>query len=135
MHSIDLYLIKKSELRSDKIDSLLDTDNVDNISWRELDSDILATDYIPDIEKFGSGKTLLKVTTDYFGGIGHQTAKLFIDNKKVLDYSDEFYGTKNHSSEPINKLLREIGIIKKEGMDEFDTVGLGKIRTNNDLRK
>jgi hypothetical protein len=95
MHSIDLYLIKKSELRSDKIDSLLDTDNIDNIFWSELDSDILATDYIPDIEKFGSGKTILKVTTDYFGGIGHQTAKLFVDNKKVFDYSDEFYGAKN----------------------------------------
>jgi hypothetical protein len=134
MHSINLYLIRKSEIRGEKIDSIFENYKSD-IEWKELDSDILATDYIPNIKEFGKDKTILKVTTDYFGGFGHQTVKLFNNNKKIIDWSDEHYNYKNYKSNPINKALKEIGVVKKDGMDEFDTVGLGKIRTNDDLRK
>jgi len=130
MHSIRLYLINKKELRMDKIDSVLDSKS-DNLEWVELGSGIMAIERIPNIREFGINKTIALVTTDYFGGSGNQTAKVFVDNKKILDQDDEIDWKFN----PINSALKLLGVEKKDGMDEFDTVGLGKIRTNNDLRK
>jgi hypothetical protein len=131
MHSIRLYLINKKELRDNKIDSIIDNSKYSNLEWVELDSGIMAIEKISNIKEFGNNKTIALITTDYFGGSGNQTAKVFLDNKKILDQDDEIDWKFN----PINSALKLLGVEKKDGMDEFDTVGLGKIRTNNDLRK
>lgn len=128
MHSISVYLVNKSELRNDKIDSLKNG-NKSTIRWIEMGSSILATTHIPDIKKWREDKTVAKVETDYFGGAGNQSAKVFINGKKVLDQSDEF----DWSLKPINSALKMLGVVKKDGLDEFDTIGLGKRRTNDDF--
>lgn len=128
MHSISVYLIRKEEIRGEKIDSVLEGSQ-SHIKWTELDANILATTRIPNIRDFGQNKTIAKIETDYFGGSGNQSAKLFINNKKVYDKSDE----QDWSLTPINDVLKQMGIISNQGMDEFDTIGLGKYRKNEDF--
>lgn len=128
MHSISVYLVNKSELRNEKIDSLKDV-NKTTIRWVEMSSNILATTYISDFKKWRKDKTVAKVETDYFGGAGSQSAKVFINGEKVLDQNSEF----DWSLRPINSALKMLGVVKKDGMDEFDTIGLGEKRTNNDF--
>lgn len=128
MHSISVYLVNKSELRNDKIDSL-ENGNKSTIRWIEMGSSILATTHIPDFKKWRKDKTVAKVETDYFGGAGSQSAKVFINGEKVLDQNSEF----DWSLRPINSALKMLGVVKKDGLDEFDTIGLGKRRTNDDF--
>jgi hypothetical protein len=133
-HCISIYLINKSDLRTEKIDSVINGKlNIGEIKWIELDANILATTYIPNIKKFGIDKTIAKVETDYFGGMGYQSAKLFINNKKVFDHSDEYFNSKKYLDSPINKVLEKLRVVRKGELDEFDTVGLGKYRNNNDF--
>lgn len=127
-HSISVYLIRKEELRDNKIISILE-DKTYSVQFKELGSNILATTKIPKIREFGINKTIAKIETDYFGGSGHQSAKLFINNKKVYDKSDE----QNWSLRPINHVLKEMGVQRTSTQDEFDTVGLGKYRSNQDF--
>ena len=127
MHCISVYLIKKEELRDDKLSSLLD-DKKTNIKFTELNGGILATPNIPNIKEFGKDKTVVYITTDYFGGIGDQTAEIFINNKKVP------YREYESNGDSINMALRKIGIKSNPGMDEFDTIGLGRYRTNEDFK-
>ena len=67
-------------------------------------------------EKFG---TYAEIQTDYFGGMGEQSAKLFIDGKE--EYVPE-------PDNPIDWALEKLGVVKKDGMDEFDTISLGNYR-------
>lgn len=128
-HCIDVYLIRKSELRKEKIDNIISDEDMNKIKWTEMKEGILATTYIPNIREFGKDKTIAKVSTDYFGGSGNQAAKLFINNKKVYDESDEL----DWKLAPINSVLSQMGISRKDGMDEFDTIGLGSYRSNSDF--
>jgi hypothetical protein len=130
MHSISVYLIRKEEIRGEKIDSVLEGSQ-SHIKWTELGANILATTRIPNIRDFGQDKTIAKIETDYFGGSGNQSAKLFINNEKVYDKSDE----QDWSLTPINDVLKQMDIISNQGMDEFDTIGLGKYRKNEDFTK
>jgi hypothetical protein len=131
-HSISVYLINKNQLRVDKIEEILDTKKSQNINWVELGEGILATTRIPNVREFGKDKTIVKVETDYFGGGGFQSAQLWENSKRKVFYSDEGAIGIYHK-EPINEVLRMIGVKKKSGMDEFDTIGLGKRRSNNDF--
>jgi len=124
MHCISVYLIRKSDLRDEKIDNILEDKSGNEIVWTEMNCDILATTHIPDRENFGKEKMIAKISTDYFGGSGYQTAKLFVDNK--IEYEA-------YSLSPINDVLKKMGIVRKDGMDEFDTIGLGNYRTNEDF--
>ena len=128
-HCISIYLIDKKEIRDHKIGEVLLDYESQKINWVELGSDLLATTYIPKIREFGIDKTIAKITTDYFGGSGEQTAKLFINNKKVMDLND------SSASSPINTVLREMGVVKNPFRDEFDTIGLGSFRSNSDFEK
>lgn len=129
-HCISVYLINKSELRDDKISTVLDKKSKVNqdIKWVELREGILATTHIPNIRDYGKDKAIAKIETDYFGGSGHQIAKLFINNKKEYDNSSEY----NYCN-PINDVLKLMGIEKKSSSDEFDTIGLGNYRSNSDF--
>lgn len=122
--------MNKSELRDEKIDSVLENKESKEIKWTELPHDILATTYIPNVREFGKDKTIAKISTNYFGGAGHQEAKLFVNNKKEYDNSSEF----DWSERPINTVLKKMGIKSKDGMDEFDTINLGNYRSNEDFK-
>ena len=127
-HCISVYLINKSDLRDDKINSIIDdVENSNEIKWVELNEKILVTTRIPNIREFGKNKTIASITTDYFGGPGNQSAKVFLNNKKILEQDDEL----DWKLKPINSALKLLGVEKKSGMDEFDTVGLGKYRSNS----
>jgi hypothetical protein len=83
MHSISVFLFRKEELRDFKLESILEDKDKNKIKFTELGAGILATTYIPNIKEFGKDKTIAKIETDYFGGPGHQSAKLFVNNKRV----------------------------------------------------
>ena len=130
-HCISVYLMNKSELRNEKINSVLENkENSEEIKWTELPEGILTTTHIPNVREFGKDKTIAKISTDYFGGNGHQEAKLFVNNKKEYDKSSEF----DWSERPINTVLKKMGIKSKDGMDEFDTINLGNYRSNEDFK-
>ncbi len=129
-HCISIYLMNKSELRDEKIKSVLENNKPVTINWTELSEGVLATTHIPNIREFGKNKIIAKISTDYFGGSGHQEAKLFVNNKKEYDQSSEL----DWSVKPINDVLKSMGVVKKDGMDEFDTIGLGKYRSNSDFK-
>ena len=137
-HCISVYLMNKSELRDDVIDSVLENKSKQKINWVELKEGILATTNILNVREYGKDKTIAKISTDYFGGSGHQEARLFVNNKKEYDKSSEFGHINNHllnrSLSPINDVLKLMGVIKKDGMDEFDTIGLSKYRSNSDFK-
>lgn len=82
MHNIDVILIKKSEIRNSKINSILnDIDRETTIPYLELPQDILAFPTISkdDVEKyFGADVKFVNVKTDYFGGSRSQSATLNI---------------------------------------------------------
>lgn len=130
-HCISVFLIRKEEIRDEKIDSIIENSTENNIKFTELKCGILATTYIPNIKEFGKDKTIAKITTDYFGGSGYQTSKLFVNNKPIMSLSDEF----EYGSSPINSVLKKMGVEKNNGNDEFDTIGLGKYRSNSDFIK
>ena len=129
MHSISIFILRKEELRDSKLESILEDKTQNQIKFTELDGGVLATTNIPKIKEFGKDKTIAKIETDYFGGSGHQSAKLFIENKRVYNESDEF----NFGVNPINDVLKLMGVEPKPGMDRFDTIGLGRYRTNKDF--
>jgi hypothetical protein len=54
---------------------------------------------------------------------------VYVNNKKTYDKSSE----QDWSSNPINDILKEMGVCVVDGQDEFDTIGLGKYRTNIDF--
>lgn len=130
-HCISVYLMNKSELRDEKINSVLDNkEKVKEIKWTELPKGILATTHIPNVRSFGKNKTIASISTDYFGGSGHQEAKLFVNNKKEYDKSSEY----DFRSNPINDVLKMLGVSKKDGSDEFDTINLSNYRSNQDFK-
>jgi hypothetical protein len=129
MHCVSIYLIRKSDLRDEKIDNILEDKYGHEIVWTEMGCDTLATTNIPNIKIFGKEKMIAKISTDYFGGFGSQNAKLFVDNKIEYEGDNEFV----YGMSPINDVLKKMGIVRKDGMDEFDTIGLGNYRTNEDF--
>ena len=124
--------MNKSEFRDEKISNILDNSNSSNqdIKWVELKEGLVATTHIPNVRDFGKNKTIASISTDYFGGSGHQEAKLFVNNKKEYDKSSEY----DFRSNPINDVLKMLGVLKKDGSDEFDTIGLSNYRSNQDFK-
>jgi hypothetical protein len=132
MHSINIFLVNKNQLRVDKIEGLLDIPNTNKIKWVDMGENIFATTHIPNLKEFKKDKEVAHIKTDYFGGAGDQRAKIWIDNKIKFNYCSEGqYG--EYHTEPINEVLRQLGVVRKSGMDEFDTIGLGRRRTNADF--
>lgn len=62
------------------------------------------------------------VFTDYFGGQGVQGAL-------VIKGGEFLYGPSVETNS-INSALRRLGVVAEGGNDEFDTVGLGRYRSN-----
>lgn len=74
-------------------------------------------------EKISSG-SVAYLTTDYFGGPGEQSAQLFNhEGKEIHDFREG----------SIDRVLATMGVIKENDMDEFDTIHLGRYRSNSDF--
>ncbi|MEM9027303.1 MAG: hypothetical protein AAGC70_02940 [Pseudomonadota bacterium] len=58
------------------------------------------------------------IQTEYFGGFGEQFATVYAGNQRMMAV------TKGG----INDALRMIGVVRQDGMDEFDSMELGKYR-------
>lgn len=131
MHCINLIIIKKSELRSNKINLILDESPNIKSPNLNLGQDFLA---FPNLSKsdickhFGAGITFAHVETDYFGGAGEQYAELLESTNngfKVIQ--------RGNGDNPINYILRVYGVFRNISMDEFDSINLGSYRTNEDI--
>ena len=59
--------------------------------------------------------------TDYFGGVGEQAASIWGAGGMI------------ESFDSINQALKKICVTRMDNMDEFDTVGIGRYRTNEDI--
>ena len=75
------------------------------------------------------------IETDYFGSVGTQAAGLFESGKLIEVYKggDSDIDTtmpwpERLLEQPINKVLRKIGVLRNPELDEFDTLGLGEYR-------
>ena len=66
------------------------------------------------------------ISTDYFGGQGEQTAKLWLNGFQVE--------VKNKDT-PINEVLAILGVVKEFDSDEFDSILLGNFRSNEDIEE
>jgi hypothetical protein len=89
----------------------------------------------------------LYIETEYFGGMGSQSAALFENG--VLTWKDAestietvaarsfltrfFRPSAAASKSPISAGLAKLGIVGSEGQDEFDRIGLGRFRSLEDL--
>lgn len=69
------------------------------------------------------GVPIAWIETDYFGGAGDQSAILWKDGIKKR--------FRKHERHPIDSAMAELGVICEGDNDEFDTLGLGKHRTND----
>lgn len=61
------------------------------------------------------------ILTDYFGGMGEQYANVYLKDR----LADKNIKTINHA-------LAYMGVKVKDGLDEFDTIGLSRHRSNPD---
>lgn len=144
MHSINTILIRKSEIRNSKINSILDGNDLHlDIPYLELPEDIIV---FPTLSKkevvnhFGPDVNFVYVETDYFGGDGDQSASLNRTiskekfGQKFIKQSDLDRGYITISDGPrINDILKEYGVQRTNGNDEFDTIHLGRYRQNKDF--
>ena len=81
--------------------------------------------FIEKPEGFRQNRVVAKIETDYFGGCGDQTAKVWENGVKIYEERDSFG--------PINDALEYLGVKRENGNDEFDTLGLGAYRDYQDL--
>lgn len=65
------------------------------------------------------------VETDYFGGVGNQAAMVWRAGEVIMPATKDEAG-------PINAALRLLGVKARPPHDEFDSVGLGAHRHNED---
>lgn len=72
----------------------------------------------------------IRIETDYFGGPGEQHAIVYKDGQVV---STNVWNPNADRFNPINKALKFFGLIKDDGVDEFDTINLGHYRSNEDI--
>jgi hypothetical protein len=74
--------------------------------------------------------SVLWVSTDYFGGRGGQDAVMWTLEHEVLCLGDTPDDMSAWPDSPISLALRRLGVVAADGQDEFDTLGLGRHRSN-----
>lgn len=132
MHCINIIIVSRKELRSNTIDSILDDKKMD-LQYVELPQGMIA---FPELynksvyRKLGEGIKFVNLSTDYFGGSGEQSAELNISTSDKEGYKTI---SESYDYDAINKILKEYGVIREDGSDEFDTINLGKYRKNEDF--
>jgi hypothetical protein len=64
------------------------------------------------------GPRFALIQTEYFGGVGDQWACVFTGERR-----------ESGANATINDALRTLGVTRRGGLDEFDTIGLGEHRS------
>ena len=72
------------------------------------------------------------IETDY-AGRGSQAAAVYRGETEIMPPTVTGDGPIAESIGPINDALRHLGVVAREGRDEFDTLGLGQYRDFYDL--
>ncbi|MBN2695132.1 hypothetical protein JXR93_10765 [bacterium] len=62
------------------------------------------------------------IQTDYFGGVGNQYASIY-----------QYKNNIDKNAKTINQVLIHLGVKRDGEFDEFDTIGLGNIRSQPDI--
>lgn len=75
-------------------------------------------------EVLGRSSAVAYIWTDYFGGAGTQGARVWTPSDAT--------GRMVTGSGSINAALALIGVMRADGYDEFDSIGLGWYRSNED---
>jgi hypothetical protein len=78
------------------------------------------------------------VETEYFGGIGVQISETWENGKRIDGPLISYDGIENMNTEEnvsvvessINQTLKNLGVSRDEDKDEFDSIGLGRYRSN-----
>ena len=68
--------------------------------------------------------TFVNVNTDYFGGFGDQSAVFYRGGANVFQSNED---------DSINQALAKLGVSRSESEDEFDSIGLGNYRSEQDI--
>jgi hypothetical protein len=71
---------------------------------------------------------LAYIETEYFGGVGAQSAIAW-QNRQVIE--GPVIANNISMDGPINRTLRRLGVVHGNSHDEFDTLGLGRYRSND----
>jgi len=84
----------------------------------------------PEIEKWAqrisTAGFVAYIEAEFFGGDGSQSAIAWNAGSRVLEPI--------HEQNAINRVLKLLGVDRKNAHDEFDAVGLGKHRDTNDWK-
>jgi hypothetical protein len=109
-------------LTDEKIDSLLEPSETHEFSgFHHLSQRLFAF-----LERLSAGSPVLYFETEYFGGLGEQSAIVLHEGKVV-------YGPRQDKIGPISEALRLMGARKQAGdFDEFASVGLARHRSSED---
>lgn len=136
-HTINLYVLKASSnvAKLSRIPHVVENGYIllplsDQVI-AELGIDYMDDDYQRKAEHklLQSCPDMAWVETDYFGGMGEQDAKAWVNRVPFLA-KDGDNSSKNMS---INKALAAIGVVRSDDKDEFDTINLGRYRNNHDV--
>jgi len=77
---------------------------------------------------------LAYVETEYFGGWGYQGAVVWANGQIIFGPAvtgdEDDFQMDDLPDRAINIALRKLGVLKGDGHDEFDAIGLGKHRDN-----
>lgn len=77
------------------------------------------------LEDLSAGGRVAYIETDYFGGVGTQSAAVWEARRTILPPRRGDIG-------PINDALRLLGVTRTQTQDEFAVAGLGRHRRNED---
>jgi hypothetical protein len=69
-HSISVYLLRKEDLREEKLDVILEDKSKIGLKLTDLGSGIFATLKIPNFQEFIKGKKVASLTTNQMSKIG-----------------------------------------------------------------
>ena len=103
----------------DDIEQLLEDENMEKIEDFE-DMVCYTTPVVHLLKHYSFHSQLVYIETDYAGGYGTQAGVLFVNGKTVTGPVC--------SNGIINQLLKDIGVYRERGKDEFDSLHLGIYR-------
>lgn len=120
-HCISVLLLRKIDVQNE----------LKNMSYADLEGGIIAVEKSYGTFLRTTNIKYLDICTDYFGGVGEQSCEIFIPE---LNIGKRYPDIEMLECDSINDGLRRLGIIKNSDQDEFDNVGLGNYRGNNDFK-
>ena len=82
------------------------------------------------LEEHSQRGKLAYIETDYAGGAGTQAAVLYENGRQKFPpiYTEDFKTWAPSDERAINIILKELGVQKLNGKDEFESIGLGDFR-------